>query len=211
MPHLDRRDHWENVYIEKGENRVSWFQESPTPSLELIRKLDLDRDARIIDIGGGASRLVDALIADRYRAVTVLDLSATALSIAKARLADKAARVTWVVADVTAWEPDQSYDLWHDRAAFHFLTEAADRSPMWNGSPRRSGRADMRSSAPSHLTGRSAAAGYRSSATMPQALPTLSENPSRWLQHTGTNTKRHGTPHSAFSSACSGAFERARS
>jgi 2-polyprenyl-3-methyl-5-hydroxy-6-metoxy-1,4-benzoquinol methylase len=128
MSDVGRRAHWENVYTTKGEKEVSWFQESPAPSLELIALAGLSADASIIDIGGGASRLVDALVDQKIGQITVLDLSAAALDAAKARLGDKGAGVKWVVADVTDWEPSQTYDLWHDRAAFHFLTDQAAQS-----------------------------------------------------------------------------------
>ncbi len=124
----DRGAHWENVYRTKGEREVSWFQEIPSTSSELIRSVGATRHSAIIDIGGGASRLVDALVAEGYQAVTVLDLSESALAAAKARLGQSAARVTWIAADVVKWPPLQRYDVWHDRAAFHFLTDAADRS-----------------------------------------------------------------------------------
>jgi SAM-dependent methyltransferase len=125
MGDVGRRAHWENVYATKGEREVSWFQENPAPSLELIALAGLSEGASIIDIGGGASRLVDALVDRNVRQVTVLDLSAAALDAAKQRLGNRGAGVKWVVADVTAWEPSQTYDLWHDRAAFHFLTDQA--------------------------------------------------------------------------------------
>ncbi len=124
----DRHDHWQKVYTSKGENEVSWFQESPAPSLELIERAGANPASGIIDIGGGASRLVDALIERGFSAVTVLDLSEAALATAKARLGARAKRVQWVAGDVTIWEPRQSYDIWHDRAAFHFLTDAGDRT-----------------------------------------------------------------------------------
>ncbi|MCE3257300.1 MAG: Methyltransferase type 12 [Nitrobacter vulgaris] len=123
-----RQAHWENVYTKKGENEVSWFQESPAQSLELIAELGVNPDTAIIDIGGGASRLVDNLIAKHFRAVTVLDLSEAALNTAQARLGRDAASVRWLVADITTWEPTQEYDVWHDRAAFHFFTEEKDRA-----------------------------------------------------------------------------------
>jgi 2-polyprenyl-3-methyl-5-hydroxy-6-metoxy-1,4-benzoquinol methylase len=128
MNSASRSAHWETVYTTKGENEVSWFQENPAPSLELIAMARLNPDAAIIDIGGGASRLVDGLLAQGFQNVTVLDLSEAALSVAKARLGDQAKHVQWVTADVTTWEPPQTYDLWHDRAAFHFLTDDFARS-----------------------------------------------------------------------------------
>ena len=123
-----RQAHWENVYETKGENEVSWFQEHPTISLDLIDATGVTNAASIIDIGGGASRLIDVLLERGFAALTVLDLSATALAITQARLGSKAAKVRWVVADVTRWEGAESYDVWHDRAAFHFLTEPGDRA-----------------------------------------------------------------------------------
>jgi 2-polyprenyl-3-methyl-5-hydroxy-6-metoxy-1,4-benzoquinol methylase len=128
MSELNRQAHWQRVYKEKGENQVSWFQERPTISLELIEAAGLDRSSAIIEIGGGASRLVDVLGETGYRDLTVLDVSESAVSIAKMRLGERAAMVKWIVADVTQWQPTRSYDLWHDRAAFHFLTDESDRS-----------------------------------------------------------------------------------
>jgi len=127
MTDLDRQAHWQNVYRTKGEQQVSWSQPSPEPSLGLIERLAPMKDASIVDIGGGASRLVDALHERGYRHVTVLDLSEAALQSAKARLGAGAASVQWVAADATQWQPPQAFDIWHDRAAFHFLVEAGDR------------------------------------------------------------------------------------
>ena len=126
MKSLDRQEHWENIYTNKDEKEVSWFEESPSLSLALIRSTGVNTGASIIDIGGGASRLVDALL-DQGFAVTVLDLSEKALAIAKARLGAVGAKVRWVVADVTKWKPSETYDVWHDRAALHFLTDPEDR------------------------------------------------------------------------------------
>jgi SAM-dependent methyltransferase len=128
MTGLDPREHWQNVYLTRRETEVSWFQETPTLSLELIRSVAPMPRSAIIDVGGGTSRLVDALLRDGFEVVSVLDVSETALSAAKARLGMDAARVQWIVADVTGWEPPQRYDIWHDRAAFHFLTEERDRA-----------------------------------------------------------------------------------
>ena len=129
MTKMERHAHWHSVYESKGDHEVSWFEESPTLSLELIRATGVGTEASIIDIGGGASRLVDALMHEGYSAIIVLDVSETALERAKARLgAPSAAKTKWVAADVTAWEPDQAYDVWHDRATFHFLTDPKDRS-----------------------------------------------------------------------------------
>jgi ubiquinone/menaquinone biosynthesis C-methylase UbiE len=128
MSDVGRKAHWENVYTTKSEKEVSWFQENPAPSLELIALAGLHADATIIDIGGGASRFVDALVEQKIGRITVLDLSAAALDAAKKRLGDRGAAVEWVIADATTWEPSQAYDLWYDRATFHFLTNASDRS-----------------------------------------------------------------------------------
>ena len=128
MSTTGRQAHWENIYSTKGETEVSWFQATPAPSLELMALIGATRRSAIIDIGGGASRLVDNLVSQGYEEVTVLDLSAAALAAAKARIGDGAKRVKWIAADVTTWEPSQTYDVWHDRAAFHFLTDSADQA-----------------------------------------------------------------------------------
>ena len=127
MTATDRQAHWQNVYVTKGEEQVSWTQPSPEPSLSLIEKFASGRDASIIDIGGGASRLVDALRQRGYEAITVLDLSQAALDVAQQRLGPDGAKVQWIAADITQWQPPAAFDVWHDRAAFHFLVEASDR------------------------------------------------------------------------------------
>lgn len=124
----DRSSHWDKVYATKGEAEVSWFQNSPSTSLAMIRAANPDREAAIIDIGGGASRLVDALLQDGYRDVAVLDLSANALDLARKRIGAAAATVNWIVADATTWQPAKTYQIWHDRAAFHFLIDSSDRA-----------------------------------------------------------------------------------
>jgi SAM-dependent methyltransferase len=128
MMDAERKSHWENVYATRRENEVSWFQENPAPSLELIDLARPTFQSAIVDIGGGASRLVDCLLDRGFTAVTVLDISAAALAAARARLGERASRVQWIVADVTRWRPAGTFDLWHDRAAFHFLTDPADRA-----------------------------------------------------------------------------------
>jgi SAM-dependent methyltransferase len=122
-----RQAHWDNAYASKGEAGVSWFEDAPTLSLDLVRQAGASSTSSVIDIGGGASRLVDALLQEKVGKVTVLDLSPAALDAAKARLGAAASDVDWIVADVTDWKPEQRYDIWHDRAAFHFLTEADAR------------------------------------------------------------------------------------
>jgi ubiquinone/menaquinone biosynthesis C-methylase UbiE len=128
MSEPSRSDHWQNVYVSKGEDQVSWFQETPAISLALIELAGAMPGSGIIDVGGGASRLADCLVSRGYQDVTVLDLSAAALASARSRMGDRADRVTWIAADVTVWEPSRSYDVWHDRAAFHFLTEPKDQA-----------------------------------------------------------------------------------
>lgn len=128
MPDQDRRLHWENVYTSKEATQVSWYEAVPAPSLELIRSVADPRTSSLIDIGGGASLLVDALLAENMADIAVLDLSATALESARARLGHEGDRVEWIAADVTRWRPGRVYDIWHDRAAFHFLIEESDRT-----------------------------------------------------------------------------------
>jgi len=128
MSELERQAHWQNVYQTKAERTVSWFQERPHISLDLIHATGADKGTSIIDIGGGASRLVDALISEGFKAVSVLDLSEKALTTSKARLGTHSAQAHWIVADITRWQPSQTYDVWHDRAALHFLTDPKDRA-----------------------------------------------------------------------------------
>lgn len=125
---MDRKQHWEQIYTTKEPDAVSWFQEHADQSLRLIRNTGLGKNAAIIDVGGGASRLVDDLAAEGYTDLTVLDLSAAALAVAKQRLGRLADAVRWVEGDVTQAEfPVNRFDIWHDRAVFHFLTDPADR------------------------------------------------------------------------------------
>lgn len=115
--------HWEAIYENKTPDEVSWTQEIPKTSLSLINELNIDKSSSIIDIGGGDSRLVDHLLDLGFNNITVLDISAKAIERAKIRLADKSHLVKWIVSDILEFVPTQQYDVWHDRAAFHFLTE----------------------------------------------------------------------------------------
>lgn len=115
-------EHWNYIYTHKLPNEVSWTQQKPEPSMQLIRNLNLPKSAAIIDIGGGDSKLVDALLEDGFENITVLDISAQALERAQKRLGKKSSAVAWIVSDILSFKPHQQYDLWHDRAAFHFLT-----------------------------------------------------------------------------------------
>lgn len=117
---------WESVYQSKEEAETSWFEDRPQVSLDLIAATAATIDAAIIDVGAGASRLVDCLQEQGFRRITVLDLSGTALAKARARLPDDVP-VEWVMANVLNWHPSGHFDVWHDRAAFHFLTDAADQ------------------------------------------------------------------------------------
>ncbi|RYC66473.1 class I SAM-dependent methyltransferase [Spirosoma sordidisoli] len=114
--------HWETIYQTKQADQVSWTQAIPAMSLDFIRQARLPRSARIIDIGGGDSKLVDFLLDEGYQYISVLDISEAALNRAKQRLGERADRVEWIVSDITAYAPVQPFDFWHDRAAFHFLT-----------------------------------------------------------------------------------------
>ena len=127
MTKSDRQSHWQQVYLSKGEQQVSWSQPDPQPSLGLIEKFAGGEAASIVDIGGGASRLVDALVQGGFGEITVLDLSEAALQAAKERLGSAGASIRWVAADVISWQPPHPFDIWHDRAAFHFLVEEKDR------------------------------------------------------------------------------------
>jgi len=123
----ERQEHWQEVYTTKAENEVSWFEENPGFSLALLDAVGLTADHVVVDIGGGASRLVDALVARGQVWVSVLDLSQAALDTARARL-PAGANVDWIAGDVTHWVPQRDYDVWHDRAALHFLTDTEDQT-----------------------------------------------------------------------------------
>ncbi len=118
--------HWDAVWRDRTPEAVTWFQADPTTSRRMIRRV-ARRDASIVDVGGGASTLVDHLLADGYDDITVLDISERALAVARERLGTAATGVEWVVADVTEYRADRRFDVWHDRAVFHFLVDAADR------------------------------------------------------------------------------------
>ncbi|TDL99654.1 MAG: SAM-dependent methyltransferase [Flavobacteriaceae bacterium] len=121
---VENKNHWETVYETKNPDQVSWTQEKPTTSLDFIHSFGLPKTAKIIDIGGGDSKLVDFLLDEGFENITVLDISSKALEKSQKRLGDKAKKVNWVVSDITEFEPNTTYDVWHDRATFHFLTKA---------------------------------------------------------------------------------------
>ncbi len=119
---MNSKDHWEKVYSSKKLDEVSWYQPTPETSLQFTAQLNIPKHARIIDIGGGDSLLADHLLSLGYENITVLDISAAAINRAKVRLGAAAARIKWMVSDITDFNTEDRYDFWHDRAAFHFLT-----------------------------------------------------------------------------------------
>lgn len=122
MNNTNRKHHWETVYETKNPDQVSWTEEIPKTSLDFISSFNVDKDANIIDKGGGDSKLVDYLLEQGYENISVLDISAKALEKAQQRLGEKAKKVNWIVCDITKFEPETIFDIWHDRATFHFLT-----------------------------------------------------------------------------------------
>ena len=120
------KNYWDNIYKSKSETDVSWFQGVPKKSLELISEVNLNPDDSIIDIGGGDSHLVDHLLDNGFKNLSVLDISSAALKRAKERLGEKAGQVKFIASDITKFQPTEKYKLWHDRATFHFLTKAED-------------------------------------------------------------------------------------
>lgn len=121
---MERKEHWENVFSTKTEMEVSWYQKYPKTSVDFITALHLPLEARIIDIGGGDSYLIDALLDLGFTNLTLLDISAKAVERIKSRLGDRASKVTFIVSDILDFMPKEQYDIWHDRACFHFLTKA---------------------------------------------------------------------------------------
>ncbi len=160
MKTFDRKRHWDKVYEGKSPLDVSWFQAEPVRSLGLIQNSGIGKDGFVIDVGGGASVLVDALLAAGYARVAVLDISAGALEAARGRLGERAGEVEWLEADITAFKPPHSYALWHDRAVFHFLTEKADRENYVQALKKAVPRAGMSSLPPLPSAGRKNAAGW---------------------------------------------------
>lgn len=125
---MNTKTHWEHIYETKATTQVSWYQEHAQFSLQYIQKTGIRKSDHIIDVGGGASTLVDDLIEAGFQNITVLDVSETALQLARQRLGSRAAIVSWIEADITKADlPHDSFEVWHDRAVFHFLTQAADR------------------------------------------------------------------------------------
>ena len=127
---MDRRDdrrHWSGVYGTRAVDEVSWYQAVPTVSLELIAEAGVTYESAVIDVGGGASSLAENLLRRGYRDLTVLDVSAAALAAARDHLGKRASEVRWIEADLLQWKPERPYDLWHDRAVFHFLTGRVER------------------------------------------------------------------------------------
>ncbi|MCO6173574.1 class I SAM-dependent methyltransferase [Flavobacterium sp. NRK F10] len=123
---LSKKEHWENVFATKAVNEVSWYQPNPETSLQLFERYGIDKKAKIIEIGGGDSYLIDHLLLLGYEDLTVLDISEKAIERLKTRLGDKAKNVNFIVSDVLDFQPTERYDVWHDRASFHFLTKTND-------------------------------------------------------------------------------------
>lgn len=122
-----RQEHWDGVYGARSEDELTWFEATPSVSLDLVR-MHLQPGDAMIDIGAGASRLVDALLDQGFGPLAVMDLSGSALAVSRTRLGARGDSVEWIEADVTGWQPRREYALWHDRAVFHFLTEIHERA-----------------------------------------------------------------------------------
>lgn len=125
---MNPKDHWNNIYTTRKSEEFSWTQDNPATSIKFLKQFNPAKDAPIIDIGGGESKLVDYLLQDGFTDITVLDISAKALDRAKARLGDNANKVHWIVSDINEFVPSRKYAVWHDRATFHFLTDESQIS-----------------------------------------------------------------------------------
>lgn len=120
--------HWETIYTEKEPGQMSWTQQIPKTSINFINSFQLSKTAKIIDIGGGESQLIDYLLNEGYENLTVLDISKKAIEKTKKRLGSKGYKVNWIISDINQFEPTENYDIWHDRATFHFLTQESEIS-----------------------------------------------------------------------------------
>jgi len=125
---VDAAQHWEAVYLDRGPDNVSWYQREPAISLRLLALAGARPGSSVVDIGGGASVLVDRLLDEGIEDACVLDISGAALDVSRRRLGSRAATVTWLARDLLTWQPERRFDIWHDRAVFHFLTDPADRT-----------------------------------------------------------------------------------
>jgi 2-polyprenyl-3-methyl-5-hydroxy-6-metoxy-1,4-benzoquinol methylase len=123
MTDFTRKAHWENIYTTKQLEEASWYQPKPETSLQILQEINISSDARIIDVGGGDSLLADHLLDLGFSNLTILDISSKSIERAKARLGERGKKVNWIVSDILYFEPTHKFDFWHDRAAFHFLTE----------------------------------------------------------------------------------------
>ena len=123
----NNENHWQTIFQEKDTSKVSWYQESQTKAISLFRRLGISASDAIIDIGGGDSNLPDALISEAYQNITVLDISSSALSISKERLGEESQKINWVASNVLNYQSANKYNVWFDRAVFHFLSEEVDR------------------------------------------------------------------------------------
>jgi 2-polyprenyl-3-methyl-5-hydroxy-6-metoxy-1,4-benzoquinol methylase len=132
MENFDRKNHWENIYKTKALNEVSWFEPTPETSLSFFKQFNVPSSAKVIDIGGGDSFLVDNLLTLGYTNITVLDISEAALERAKKRIGKDASKIKWIIAYAATFKPTEKYDFWHDRAAFHFLTKEQEISNYLN-------------------------------------------------------------------------------
>ncbi|MGC1784062.1 MAG: class I SAM-dependent methyltransferase [Acidobacteriaceae bacterium] len=127
MDDASSKEHWQQIHANRNEEELSWFEPEPSISLDLLLAPSLNKDMPVLDVGGGSSRLVDALLERGFTDITVLDIAEAALEKSQRRLGDRADKVHWIVADIAMWEPDRKYAAWHDRAVFHFLTAKRQR------------------------------------------------------------------------------------
>jgi 2-polyprenyl-3-methyl-5-hydroxy-6-metoxy-1,4-benzoquinol methylase len=124
---MDKKKHWDGIYGEKTFSELTWFQPEAKVSVDLIDKLDLSKESSILDVGGGASTLIDSLIEKEFKKITVLDLSENALKQSQKRIGEKTSYISWCVGDVIDFKFNKKFDLWHDRAVFHFLTQESEQ------------------------------------------------------------------------------------
>ena len=202
---MSHAQHWNRVYGTKAETEASWFQPRPQKSLQLIDAAAPDRSVPIIDVGGGASTLVDELLRAGYADVSVLDISKAALDRSKTRLGTRAEGASWIVADITEWQPTKTWGVWHDRAVFHFLTDMARQTAYIEALKKATGPGSVSIIATFALDGPERCSGL---SVQRYSAATLAARLGASFELSAEESERHVTPGGAVQSFMYSVFKR---